>query len=1102
MRSICYLLACLALAFSLEAAALHNAAIARQDGPQSSQPSESPKPTNIQSSQSAVSFTQSSVKETVSARPSEQASKTQSNAAAGSSSAAPSTIIQAPISTAPGEPAPSQSAAADSTSPLPIQPKITPAVGLAGAILLISGVVYTVIGIKNKWLYVFFSAAYLTSLAVTVLIVYLMSPPVSDAVQAAFFVAAFFSGLIFGALALVFSDITDGLGCMLGGFCLSMWFLTLKEGGLIASATGRAIFIGTMTFAGFSLSFSHYTRTYGLICSISFAGATITVLGIDCLSRAGWKEFWLYLWGLNSNTFPLNTNTYPITRALRVEIAIVILLCAFGLVSQLRLWKLVKERREKSAAQRIEHDQNAQREEEELGRKIEDNFTRERAQWEATYADKGIPDSSYIGSSNGSYPKTSTSIQEKRGSGTDSMEMVDFAAQQNSGIKADVSRAPSKHAGTGPSVTVTVLRDDEIQQIDEDGNPIAPKKRQSKRHSGSTRTSTEIKSAESNGLPRSASTRSSLRASVVPPPVVVPLPFTIPKEEDGENQDDDNSSVSAVLESISESVRDGKPSKRLSVAPIRKRLSVGRQVSDGSVSQEALIESRIEDDRASSVAATMDNEDEDDHASMSQYSASQSALGLKTVEESEAPETSNPDASKNVQTPSEEKTIKRREQDDTGEVPATTGPANIQLLTASTDPNPTSTPQKPASPTSRRHSGSKEQGSVAPSGSSQTGSHVASLKKGSLPEKMSKVALSYRTNEWAKHLELAEKPELDDIPEPESPGVGVDHGFQESAAPVNAELIQPAPMALVNPKRNSSGNNPYRNSNLVRSASNLSRYSQMEPPQALSRTPSAVTLASPTVPHSAFPAGGIPRSGSATKLRSNRNPPTTLLSQTLVESPVEDSLAMSHNATPSPPTHNTLMSQRDALVRNRVTSQPLSGYASTPNLPLRGQDTSSTRALRSENIEQPSIADRMRAMNQENMTLAQQKQLIQSQKQPSASLQRQTSWGIGANAQGFDSHQPKRDSTTDQGRRESMLASWRESMRHETVPAQTIAISEESRRAAMISDARQKEMEKQQQAMASTYRDTMMGNMMRSGQMQEAHREAMRRLQANASKNA
>jgi hypothetical protein len=52
-----------------------------------------------------------------------------------------------------------------------------------------------------------------------------------------------------------------------------------------------------MSAGGYSLSFSHHTRNYGLIVSIAFSGATATILGIDCLSRAGLKEFWLYLWG-------------------------------------------------------------------------------------------------------------------------------------------------------------------------------------------------------------------------------------------------------------------------------------------------------------------------------------------------------------------------------------------------------------------------------------------------------------------------------------------------------------------------------------------------------------------------------------------------------------------------------------------------------------------------------------------------------------------------------------------------------------------------------------------------------------------------------------
>lgn len=104
--------------------------------------------------------------------------------------------------------------------------------------------------------------------------------------------------MIFGALSLVFKEVTEGLGCLLGGFCLAMWFLVLSPGGLITSTSGRAILIAVFCLAFFSLSFSHITRNYGLIFCTAFAGAQITIVGIDCFSRAGLKEFWIYIWSM------------------------------------------------------------------------------------------------------------------------------------------------------------------------------------------------------------------------------------------------------------------------------------------------------------------------------------------------------------------------------------------------------------------------------------------------------------------------------------------------------------------------------------------------------------------------------------------------------------------------------------------------------------------------------------------------------------------------------------------------------------------------------------------------------------------------------------
>src|ERR1700749_2736214 len=116
-----------------------------------------------------------------------------------------------------------------------------------------------------------------------------MSPPATDAVQGGYLVAIFATGAVFGGLALVFKEITEGLCCLLGGFCIGMWLLTIKAGGLVTENGAKIGFI--LAFAGgfYCLAFSHYTRAYGSMLCTAFGGATSLVLGIDCFSRAGLK---------------------------------------------------------------------------------------------------------------------------------------------------------------------------------------------------------------------------------------------------------------------------------------------------------------------------------------------------------------------------------------------------------------------------------------------------------------------------------------------------------------------------------------------------------------------------------------------------------------------------------------------------------------------------------------------------------------------------------------------------------------------------------------------------------------------------------------------
>lgn len=138
---------------------------------------------------------------------------------------------------------------------------------------------------------------------------YMIDPPISNAEQGGYFVAAVATGLIAAAVALIFKEITEGLACLLGGFCISMWFMALRPGGLIHSKIGSTIFIVLLTVTAFACSFIKYIRNYAIITCSSFSGATAIVLGIDCFTRAGLKEFWVYIWGKHSQFMRLNVLT-------------------------------------------------------------------------------------------------------------------------------------------------------------------------------------------------------------------------------------------------------------------------------------------------------------------------------------------------------------------------------------------------------------------------------------------------------------------------------------------------------------------------------------------------------------------------------------------------------------------------------------------------------------------------------------------------------------------------------------------------------------------------------------------------------------------------
>ncbi|KAG8532213.1 uncharacterized protein KY384_003854 [Bacidia gigantensis] len=961
---------------------------------------------------------------------------------------------------------------------LPIHPEVTPALAVAGALLILTGAFYTIIGIKTKWLHIFCSATYLFALCVTILIIYVMHPPVSNAVQGAYFVAAAVTGLIFGAIAVVFADVTEGLGCFLGGFCLGMWFLTLKPGGLITSTAGKSIFIACFTVGIFGLYISHYTRPYGLIGSTSFAGATAVLLGVDVFSRAGLKEFWLYIWNLNNGLFPLHYDgPYPITRGIRVEIAGIILLCILGVMSQMKVWNIIKKRREEKATEERRKALERDQAEEELGKKLEEGNDRDMQMWDAVYG-----------------KKSSTRSQVDSGIGTDepstckgSMSVVDVRDLPEGLEMQNLASSKSSQKG-GRVVVVHVGQDDEIVAVRPDGKSV--------RSVADTSREASIREVRAAVAKSQASETSSIKSSkttrtipkqqatlMIDPnlslkPKVVSPPFKIP-DDSASQHSDDKSSIATFAESDRAPER---PAKRLSgsalirkVSGRSKRRSMGR-----TISEEALVIPYIEEDRVSSVAATLDG--------VSIHNASQEKLSTGGHSPATSSVKSNEVFATPQQTPWHE------------EIDLSFGPFGRNA--GDTERESTLTEKQTQNPLTGHALGLKP---VTKSESPQQLRTQTSL-SGNLPDRTSKVVMAYRTNEWAKHLDSAEAPILEEekLTKPQAE--------PEETAPVNIQELQqtplnaePAPTANAIPEDTASKEqastpdhidkasvNPYfkqKSPRISPSAPNLNVT------KTVSKSPSRTSLSSnDSNQESSRPAAAKARQSQTPRgFRSSSSP---MVSSPLAEEPIEEGVESSfeNRFTPSP---MHLMSQRDAIIQSKPSStsllSPRNGLTRNPSA------SSSSAALVNQDSDNMPLSHRRSLLQQQHQNGSQT--LLSPQRTVSGSstpvyTHTMTSPMLSRNPSRLSLAQMK--SPSQNPSRDSTLSAWRASLASDNAHQNASQNAElEQRRLELLAEKQRAINSKQVAQMQEHQRKSQLDKemMKRGSAMMDAHREAMRKMQ-------
>ncbi|RYP62568.1 hypothetical protein DL770_009565 [Monosporascus sp. CRB-9-2] len=964
-----------------------------------------------------------------------------------------------------------------------------------------------------------------------------------------------------------------------------------------------------------------------MIGLMSFAGATVTVLGIDCFTRAGLKEYWAYIWGLNKDLFPPSATTYPQTKVIRVETALIVIFTMLGVISQLKLWRVVQERRATRAAELEEEKRQRDLEEANVGQQIEEETKRERRQWEATYGDQ--PPSSPTASGDSGlgdmnpekrvqYSQTTVPVPAD-----DEIELDDLPS---SSIATNPPMRP-KQAADGlvvadqqddnSRVTVRVAGDEEPVSGDSLQPMPAPDEK--------------VWIAGADGEVRPVSTiltRNSQRFSRSAGPDVVPLPFKIPDVEETDERDEADRSSFATF--ADEDARSIALSKRASRGSLGNRLSVGsanllrslsgrsqrsqtpkRRTKDftppsqspafGESREDLVSERRGSNADIGSIAATVDDmsEDDTDRPSRMQEDEQKRPIEIKAELVDRPSKTESTTDGRNLADQSKSELHVTQPEIRPHSAPETVGSVilNPSLTRDSSgiESKRSSTTNAfakadegadAAAPTEEKTESVKKPRSTA---TSVTSSHV-SLTKDRLPSGLSRVALSYRTNEWAKHLSHAEAPEPEKLQLNEYPEQEVTVKKREPAVPVNVEELQQTaqgtlPGATMARTLSSASKAASQAPAAIRRSSSratvdLAGESPPTQPALTVTTEQAVNIIGPVSPVSTLPASSLHGSHSF-RMKPGPRSSTDVTALPIAEEnggghhgstcQSEDSSRCSrrdtaHSPSPTPDTQvltrapvpgvvpyaspQTLLGQREILLRHKSQSM-LAAASPIPEYPeyqhssppsetgsLYNYRSSSTPMALAPDVDDIPLSQRkelirqsslLSAGNRPNSTMHMHHQIPRSTPTPLPQIT------VAEVVPFYNSHQPQRLSSAGAGpvRRESQLANFRNSVaadlragavnntnsneRETPLPTRGSAAnlvrnigrgpsnrdhsdgdvrrSINRSRSALLSQMEAESQRRELERWEKERSERAFEERMRSGNLLDAHREAMRRLQ-------
>lgn len=523
------------------------------------------------------------------------------------------------------------------------------------------------------------------------------------------------------------------------------------------------------------------------------------------------------------------------TRNIKVELAATVIIAVLGVISQLRLWKVIRERRQKENEVREKEQKEKEEAELEIGRRFEEKNMEERLEWEARHGnpDSGIPE---LADNSKSECPADHAVDVEKG-GTVDTSTVASSSQESYRCSDCLERRANGESAYAASRTSGYTGDSQRQLED-------------------TTVGVETEDRDDSSPDREKATLKVFDGAAA-----------------AKIKDDNSSDMTAIVGSEAGTIR----SKRLSGRDLLDRVSAKNSTRLMSQSQEALVScdgSSVQDTVDGSSAAASDS-----HSNVEGNNAEEDGLTSNpedapipsTIQEANGKETRRPEkeVEKSIGEPSvysrgvdeqkfggaEQEGDKQEMEDSipTKETPNERRPSlssaqkkdlpelklnkqSTEMLqeteiiaetTGSADQNDDKTrvigpnlnvsvtkdqDEKPVEVSRSRETSSKESPSNTKDSapvkqrSSKSGSETKTkptkeapprldtetVKR--LPQRTSRVIQSYRTNEWAKHLDDAEVPEPEPIEPVEEDEPEIPDEVKEAAAPVKVEELLQTPL--------------------------------------------------------------------------------------------------------------------------------------------------------------------------------------------------------------------------------------------------------------------------------------------------------------------